>query len=136
MDPRCRRSPVIEIDRQRRRARRNHQGIRRRTDPPLDRLRRFRRRRPHLSHHPHPALHRLSHALVRLLAPILSFTMEEIWPHVGETGSVHTSVFPDGAQLAEGIHTEQRERVTVWTKLIALREPVLKSLEAARQEKV
>jgi len=82
------------------------------------------------------ALYRLSHALVRLLAPILSFTMEEIWPHVGESGSVHTATFPEAAELTEGINLVQRERVAVWTQLIALREPVLKSLETARQEKI
>jgi isoleucyl-tRNA synthetase len=82
------------------------------------------------------ALYRLSHALVRLFAPILSFTMEEIWPHLGETGSVHTASFPEAAWITEGIHAEQRARVDVWTKLIALREPVLKGLETARQEKV
>jgi isoleucyl-tRNA synthetase len=82
------------------------------------------------------ALFRLAHALVRLFAPILSFTMEEIWPHLGETGSVHTASFPEAAELTEGIHLEQRARVNVWTQLIALRDPVLKSLETARQEKI
>jgi isoleucyl-tRNA synthetase len=82
------------------------------------------------------ALYRLSHALVRLFAPILSFTMEEIWPHLGGQGSVHTAYFPEAADLAEGIHAEQRVRVEAWSKLIPLRDTVLKALEAARQEKV
>ena len=82
------------------------------------------------------ALYRLSHALVRLLAPVLSFTMEEIWPHLGETGSVHTASFPEAAELTAGIHAEQRARVAVCTQLLSLREPVLKSLETARQEKI
>ncbi len=81
------------------------------------------------------ALHRLGEALVRLLAPILSFTMEEIWPHLGHTGSVHTALFPEPGDLTVGIHAESREKAATWTKLIALRDPVLKSLETARQEK-
>ncbi|MDE3195453.1 MAG: isoleucine--tRNA ligase [Acidobacteriota bacterium] len=81
------------------------------------------------------ALYRLAHALVRLFAPILSFTMEEIWPHLGENTSVHTAYFPDAAELTEGIHAEQREKAANWNKLIEVRESVLKSLEAARQNK-
>ena len=49
------------------------------------------------------ALYRLTRAMARLLAPILSFTMEEIWPHLGESGSVHTAYFPDPAELTKGI---------------------------------
>jgi isoleucyl-tRNA synthetase len=81
------------------------------------------------------ALYRLAHALVRLFAPILSFTMEEIWPHLGEMGSVHTAYFPEAADLTDGIHAEQRARVENWNKLIGVRDSVLKSLEAARQDK-
>ena len=49
------------------------------------------------------ALYRLAFALVRLLAPILSFTTEEVWPHLGQPGSVHTAYFPESAELTEGI---------------------------------
>jgi isoleucyl-tRNA synthetase len=73
--------------------------------------------------------------MARLLAPILSFTMEEIWPHLGESGSVHMAYFPDPAELTEGIHSEQRARVDNWNRLIGVRDSVLKSLEAARQDK-
>ena len=82
------------------------------------------------------ALLRLASALARLFAPILSFTMEEIWPHLGETGSVHTAYFPEPADLTAGIHAENRARAANWDKLVGLRDVVLKSLEAARQEKV
>ncbi len=81
------------------------------------------------------ALYRLTHALVRLFAPILSFTMEEIWPHLGEQGSVHVSYFPEPEELTDGIHAEQRARVANWNTLIGVREIVMKSLETARQEK-
>jgi isoleucyl-tRNA synthetase len=87
------------------------------------------------------ALYRLAMALVRLLAPILSFTMEEVWGHLNQAnldqiGSVHTAYFPEAAELTEGIGADDRKRVEGWNRLIALREPVSKSLETARQEKV
>ncbi|HVW12017.1 MAG TPA: isoleucine--tRNA ligase [Bryobacteraceae bacterium] len=82
------------------------------------------------------ALYRLGQALVRLLAPILSFTTEEVWGHLGNAGSVHTAMFPEPADLVEGIGKAQYERVANWNRLLPLRDEVLKALEAARQEKV
>ena len=40
------------------------------------------------------ALYRLLDALVRLLAPLLSFTAEEVWGHMGRTGERPHGVFP------------------------------------------
>src|SRR6185312_17265485 len=57
------------------------------------------------------ALHRLAQALVRLLAPILSFTTEEVWGHLGGAGSVHTAYFPEPGDLTEGMGAEHRARV-------------------------
>ncbi len=82
------------------------------------------------------ALYRLPYALVRLLAPILSFTTEEVWAHLGQAGSVHTAYFPEPAELTEGIGAETRRRVANWDRLIEVRESVLKSLETARNEKL
>ncbi len=81
------------------------------------------------------ALYRVSLALVRLLAPLLSFTMEEVWGHLGQTGSVHTAYFPEAAELTVGIGAAMRGRMENWTRLIAVRDEVLKSLETARQNK-
>ena len=81
------------------------------------------------------ALYRLAHALVRLFAPILSFTMEEIWPHLGQAGSVHVAYFPEPEELTDGLHAEQRARAANWNTLIGVRESVMKSLATARQEK-
>ena len=81
------------------------------------------------------ALYRLANALARLLAPILSFTTEEVWPHLGQAGSVHAALFPQPDSLTSGITVEQKERAKNWDKLIEVREGVLKSLESARQEK-
>jgi isoleucyl-tRNA synthetase len=82
------------------------------------------------------ALHRLAFALVRLFAPILSFTMEEVWGHLNQSESVHTAYFPEPAELTEGIGAEVRQRIQNWPRLIEVRETVLKSLESARRDKV
>ncbi len=81
------------------------------------------------------ALHRLIHALVRLLAPILVFTTEEVWGHLGESGSVHTGLFPEPGDLTAGITGEQRAHAEHWNALIEVRGDVLKTLEGARQDK-
>jgi isoleucyl-tRNA synthetase len=80
-------------------------------------------------------LHRLLYALVRLCAPILAFTTEEVWRHMGLEGSVHTALFPEPAELTAGITSEQRKRAENWDRLMEVRQDVLKSLEIARQEK-
>ena len=72
-------------------------------------------------------LHRPAHALARLLAPILSFTMEEVWQHLGEAGSVHPAEFPSGAELSEGITADQRLRIQKWPLLLGPRKSVLRA---------
>ncbi|MBI3472939.1 MAG: isoleucine--tRNA ligase, partial [Candidatus Solibacter usitatus] len=57
------------------------------------------------------ALYRIAHALVRLAAPILAFTSEEVWRHLKQPGSVHTTLFPEPADLTAGITAAQRERL-------------------------
>jgi isoleucyl-tRNA synthetase len=78
----------------------------------------------------------VAHALVRLLAPILTFTCEEVWPHLGETGSIHTAHFPEPFDLTNGLHEHNRKQAKNWDRLMELRPDVLKSLESARQDKV
>ncbi|MFN7935015.1 MAG: isoleucine--tRNA ligase [Bryobacteraceae bacterium] len=85
------------------------------------------------------SLYKLTHALVRLLAPILSFTTEEVWRHLkhlsGDPESVHLTLFPDAAFATTGLTAAHRERLANWERLMPVREQVLKSLEVARQEK-
>ena len=81
------------------------------------------------------ALYRLVHALARLAAPILTFTCEEVWTHLGQSESVHLQLFPEPAELTEGITADQRKRASNWDRLIEVREDVLKSLEVARKDK-
>ncbi len=75
------------------------------------------------------ALWHVTHSVVRLMAPILSFTAEELWPAF--TGRKDDSVFfhtwhplpavPDGAAL-----------LARWERLRELRNPVRKKIEALR----
>jgi isoleucyl-tRNA synthetase len=77
------------------------------------------------------ALWHITHSLVRLMAPILSFTAEELWQLF--SGKKDDSVFfrtwhevplpPDGGSL-----------LTKWTRLRELRAPVRKEVETLRAE--
>jgi len=82
------------------------------------------------------ALYRLLHALAPLVAPIMSFTAEEVWSHMGETGSVHTAFFPEAEDLGAGLSGNARKRAANWDRLIEVRDSVLKILENARNEKL
>jgi isoleucyl-tRNA synthetase len=82
------------------------------------------------------ALWRLTYALTRLFAPVLSFTCEEVWKEfrrpADAPSSVHMALFPEPAELSGSINPSG---LSAWERLIAVRDDVLKSLEAARQEK-
>jgi isoleucyl-tRNA synthetase len=85
------------------------------------------------------AAYRIAYALVRLLAPLLSFTTEEVWGYLrkpaGSPDSVHLALLPEPGELTEGITLAQRERLAGWSQLMLVRDQVLKSLEVAREEK-
>jgi isoleucyl-tRNA synthetase len=82
------------------------------------------------------ALYRVAYALVRLTAPLLAFTAEEVWSQMRQPGSVHTAFFPDPLELTAGLSDKHRKRVQNWDRLMKVREDVLKSLETARQSKL
>jgi isoleucyl-tRNA synthetase len=85
------------------------------------------------------AIYRVNYALVRLLSPILSFTTEEVWANMrkpeGAPESVHMALFAKPSDLVEGLGPQHRNLAKNWERLMEVRETVLKSLEAARQEK-
>ncbi len=85
------------------------------------------------------ALHRLAHSLMRLLAPVLTFTSEEAWGYLrkpaGAPDSVHLALFPEPAELTQGLTAAHRKNSEHWDRLMEVRDTVLKSLEAARKEK-
>ena len=82
------------------------------------------------------ALWRIAEALTRLIAPILSFTADEVWqllPKVERREpSVHLALFPNIADIVPGSVKQIEED---WDHLLTLREEVLKVLEEARTAK-
>ncbi len=82
------------------------------------------------------AVWKITSALVRLAAPILVFTSEELWKFLpklpGEPESVHISLFPSEAELRTAIPADKAAN---WELLSKVRGEVLKALEVARNEK-
>ena len=83
------------------------------------------------------AIYRIAGALVRILAPILVFTAEEVWKYLprrpNEPESIHLGFFPAHESLDTGLrpHTSKN-----WERLLAVRGDVLNALEVARKEKL
>jgi isoleucyl-tRNA synthetase len=82
------------------------------------------------------ALWLIGEALVRLFAPLMSFTADEVWqclPQVeGRPASVHMAEFP---AVQNSAFVMQPEEKADWETLLAVRPQVLKALEEARQAK-
>jgi isoleucyl-tRNA synthetase len=78
----------------------------------------------------------IAEALVRLVAPLLSFTADEVWQYMPEVSnrlpSVHLELFPDPASLAASVDAEF---MNDWANLLVIRDEALKSLEEARKAK-
>ncbi len=83
------------------------------------------------------AIYRITSALVRMVAPILVFTSEEVWKHlprrVGDPESVHMALFPAAEELETHLDAAKAAN---WDQLLKVREEVLKALEAARNSKL
>jgi len=79
------------------------------------------------------AIWKITEALVRLIAPILSFTADEVWqhlPHVeGREASVHIAHFPVPKDLVPG---ETSTLLKDWEYLLSIRTIAMKSLEEQR----
>jgi len=73
--------------------------------------------------------------LVKLIAPVLSFTAEEVWQQIPKGAddpcSVHLCLFPSIQD--DHLDEELAER---WRRLLTVREKVLAALEVARKEKL
>jgi isoleucyl-tRNA synthetase len=82
------------------------------------------------------ALWRIAETLTRLIAPILSFTADEVWqllPKVeGRESSVHLALFPSIADIVPGNTTKI---LADWKHLLSLREGVFLGLESLRVNK-
>ncbi len=87
------------------------------------------------------AIWHIGEALVRLLAPITSFTSEEIWQFLPKTEdraeSVHLAIFPASSDvLGAGAKEHDEQQDKDWTTLRSVRDEVLKALEEARNQKL
>jgi isoleucyl-tRNA synthetase len=82
------------------------------------------------------AVWKISSALVRLIAPVLVFTSEEIWKYLpkakGDQPSVHMAEFPEAESLIAKIDPQKKE---AWEELAKVRSAVLAKLEEARNAK-
>jgi isoleucyl-tRNA synthetase len=81
------------------------------------------------------ALFKIIQDLTRLMAPVLSFTAEEIWDHLpaypGKESSVHVATMP---VKDEGL--KDAALAAKWQRFIQLRQEVSKVMEQARRDKV
>jgi isoleucyl-tRNA synthetase len=83
------------------------------------------------------ALWRIGELLVRLLAPIMSFTADEIWLELPSLHhrpqTVHLSNFPDAKDfLGSNVPEENRSESEDWEALREMRDTVLNALEVSR----
>jgi len=78
---------------------------------------------------------RITEALVRLVAPILSFTADEVWQYLPadtrRATSVHLALFPKPEELAP----EDEKLLEDWQQLLKIRDTVLVAIEERRQAK-
>ncbi len=82
------------------------------------------------------AIYMILDAMVRLLAPILAFTSNEIWlamPHAQSDNAKH--VMLNDMPAVNEKYTFTDEQAKRWERLVALRNDVNKALELARAEK-
>jgi isoleucyl-tRNA synthetase len=93
------------------------------------------------------AIWRIGEALVRLLAPIMSFTAEEIWGYLpktaGRPSSVHLALFPTVAEILVDVERAAGQSGSIpvnssddWSTLRSVRDEVLKALEEERNNKL
>jgi isoleucyl-tRNA synthetase len=80
------------------------------------------------------AMYIMVDGLTRLMAPILSFTSDELWRVIPgrREESVHLALFPDRADLLAFADADLLQR---WTKITGLREQVLGQIEPLRKDK-
>jgi isoleucyl-tRNA synthetase len=86
------------------------------------------------------AVWRIGEALVRLLAPIMSFTCDEVWQYMpiveGRLESVHLTSFPEPQDILGEVVEPDPKQAEDWKTLRGVRETVLKALEEARNQKM
>jgi isoleucyl-tRNA synthetase len=81
-------------------------------------------------------LWQITEALARLVAPILSFTADEVWDYLpkveGREASVHLAQFPKPEEV---FSEDPAQLLEEWKQIFGLRDAAMIKLEEARQEK-
>jgi len=81
-------------------------------------------------------LWKITETLTRLLAPILTFTCDEVWEYLpavaGRPASVHLALFPKPKEVFSG---NPAPLLDEWARLFSIRDEVLRVLELNRQAK-
>jgi isoleucyl-tRNA synthetase len=81
-------------------------------------------------------LWKITETLVRLVAPILSFTADEVWDYLpkveGREVSVHLAQFPKPEEV---FSEDPAALLEEWKQIFAVRDEALRTLEEARQAK-
>jgi len=80
------------------------------------------------------AMYVIADGLTRLMAPILSFTADELWSFLpgAREDSVHMAAFPSQEELLLLVDAEVTAR---WDRLVAIRERVVAEIEPLRKNK-
>jgi isoleucyl-tRNA synthetase len=82
-------------------------------------------------------LWKIAETLVRLVAPIASFTADEVWDYLpkieGREASVHLALFPKPQEV---FTEDPAQLLAEWKQLFAVRDQALRVLEEARQNKI
>ena len=82
-------------------------------------------------------LWQITEALARLVAPILSFTSDEVWEYLpkveGREASVHLAQFPKPEEI---FSENPAHLIEEWKQLFVVRDVALQYLERARQDKL
>jgi len=82
-------------------------------------------------------LWQIAETLVRLVAPILSFTADEVWEYLpavaGREASVHLALFPKPEEI---FSEDPASLLGEWKQLFEVRDQALRVLEEARQNKI
>jgi isoleucyl-tRNA synthetase len=87
------------------------------------------------------AFWKICEAMVRLLAPVMSFTCDEVWQYLvaiqAREQSAHLAKFPTAVDVlgSSTINADDPEQQQEWATLRSVRDQVLKLLEEARNQK-
>jgi isoleucyl-tRNA synthetase len=85
------------------------------------------------------ALWKIGEVLVRLAAPIMSFTADEIWPYLpvvaGREKSVHMTTFLADSDISSSANAGNQQLKSDWETIFNTRYEVNKALDSARENK-